>query len=280
MPSLWSIKKKEFEEKALKEANERRNPYKRWGRNLLYLTVIFLFINPEYIKRIIYPPIYGTPIDIKLDTSSPETYIDTPEGKPFKIIRKNKTYTLIPKTKYSITGRIGYVDKYDTFFNRLYRGHSQEDYINIVPSDLFIVRGNLAKPEVYNLFYFTHEERSGSILCKGVKYKESFFSFFSSKEEYLNSKKNYDICKKYENPEENNNYHPIPANSTIKKALSMLLPNDVVYLEGILVDVRELGLNTGTRKKQYHKYLTNGYNPGMCFILYTTKIIFNNTVYE
>ena len=75
-------------------------------------------------------------------------------------------------------------------------------------------------------------------------------------------------------------YYADLTNEKINKALHMLLPEDIIYIEGYLVDVLSMGLKTGTRKQQQHDYLISGYNPGMCFVLYTTKIIFNGRIYQ
>lgn len=236
---------------------------------------------PQYWKRVVYPYIYGTPANKTLTISATSFFEDVPPNTPPFVFQKNNTkYSLHPRTKYSVTGKIGYVDTYDGWWNRFYRGQFQQKYINLVPLDLFIVIGNMAQPEIYKMFRFTHEERMGSILCKGVKYKTSFFNFWLSEEEAKESDANFQKCDKYMRSEEFNNYHPIPANENINKALHMLLPDDVIYIEGYLVDVPSLGLTTGTRHQQQHDYLVSGYNPGMCFILYTTKIVFHNRVYQ
>ena len=90
--------------------------------------------------------------------------------------------------------------------------------------------------EVYNLFKFIHEERSGGVKCKGVKYKESWFSLgYSNLDEYRKAQEKLAVCDKYYNPITNNeylnNYHPIPSNKNIEKALAMIFPYDIVYLE-------------------------------------------------
>lgn len=263
------------------ERNKKRETVKWRIIKCVCAVLILCQFYPQYWKRLIYPYIYGIQTDEKLTISATDFYEDVPPNTPpFVLQRHNINYLLYPHTKYSVTGKIGYVDVYDGWWNRFYRGSSQKKYINIVPLDLFIVIGNMASPKVYDLFRFTHEERSGSVLCKGVKYKTSFFNFWLSEKEMQKSNTNFNKCNKFINSEEFNNYHPIPANEKINKALHMLLPNDVVYIEGYLTDVLSLGLKTGTRKQQQHDYLVSGYNHGMCFVLYTTKIVFNGRVYQ
>ncbi len=247
----------------------------------IWLGLLFFFF-PEYPKRLVYPLLFGQKASEKLTISKDGNYEDV-TNPPIDFVKNDVTYTLYPKTKYSITAKIGYIDHYDTIFNKIYRGYSQNNYINLVPMDLLMVNGNMAKPEIYKLFEFEHEERLGRVICKGVKYRHSFFSaYFSSEEEFQKSEDNYKKCHPNINENEYNNYHPIPANENINKGLHTMLAGDVVYIEGYLTDVKmgKYLLPTGTRTNQYHNYLINGQNPGMCFILYTTKLIVNGYAYQ
>ena len=241
--------------------------------------VLLLFFFPEYPKRLVYPFLFGHKTAEKLVISQDGTYKDV-EQTNFDFSRNKYVYELQLKTQYSITAKIGYIDHYDTWFNKIYRGHSQNDYINLVPVDLLMVYGDMAKPDIYKLFEFDHEERLGIIKCKGVKYKESFFSFYSSDSEREESQKNLAICNPHISENQFNNYHPMPANEKINKGLHTLLAGDVVHLEGYLVDVPSIGLRTGTRTNQHHDYVMGGQNPGMCFILFTTKLIVNGHEYN
>lgn len=257
------------------------NPKKKAVKNstIIGMLLMLLFLFPEYPKRLIYPFLFGQKTTENLKISQDGNYEDV-SPNIFNFTRNNYFYKLQPKTKYNITAKIGYVDHYDTLFNKIYRGHSQNNYINLVPIDLLLIYGDMAKPDIYKLFEFDHEERLGIIKCKGVKYKESFFSFYSSDSEREESEKNSAICTPHINENQFNNYHPIPANEKINKGLHTLLAGDVVYLEGYLVDVPSMGMHTGTRTSQRHDYVMSGQNPGMCFILFTTKLIINGYAYQ
>lgn len=262
---------------ALKRFGKQKSSYKFWAITFLLL-LWFLF--PEYPKRFIYPILFGKPYTQKLEISQQDFFEDV-ETKPLKFSRHGKNYILQPRTKYAVTAKVGFVDHYDTWFNKAFRGFSQADYIDLVPQDLLLLIGKMASPEVFKMFQFEHEERLGRVLCKGVKYRRSFASAFSSESEARKSAQNAAACHPFIKNEEYNNYHPIPANERINRALSMLVKGDVVHLEGYLVDVPQMRLKTGTRKQQSHtNMLVNGVQPGMCFILYTTKIIVNNHIYE
>ena len=279
---IWQNRLAESQE-IIKDKKKKKEKIKKYSFRFFLILFIFCFFWPQYWKRLVYPFIYGKYTNQELEISAQDSFEDLPDNTPPIYFKYDSyTYELTPKTKYSVTGKIAYVEPYDGIWNRFYRNHSQKHYINIVPIDFFIVIGNIAKPEIYKMFEFGHEERAGFIRCRGVKYKTSVFSMFLSEKEYRKSAENEAKCAPFFKPEDYNNYHPIPANENIRKAFHMLLPKDVVYLEGILVDVNSMGLDlvTGTRKLQHHKYIIAGYNPGMCFVLYTTKIIFNNHVYE
>ena len=250
---------------------------------LLKCLVVFLCLHllfPQYGKRIFYPLLFGKKITENMQISKADSFEDV-IMKPFLFRRKSREYVLQPRTKYAVTARVGIVDDYTTFFNFIFRGQFQGEYINLVPRDAVLVIGKMAEPSVFEKFKFVHEERSGGVRCKGVKYKTSFMSGFMSAEKAEKNRRKYQQCNQYIKDKEYNNYHLIPANERINKALSMLLPNDVVHLEGLLTDVPQMGLRTGIRKEQTHRNMTvNGYAPGMCFILYTTKVILNNRTYE
>ena len=241
--------------------------------------VVFYGLN-IYIKRAVYPYFFAQKYDETLEISK-QDYFETTDKKPFMFKRGKYAYTLVPKIKYAVVAKVGFVDRYDTFFTHLYRGHSQKHYINLVPQDLLLVIGDMARDDIFSKFKFEHEERLGRVLCKGVKYRTSFMSGYLSEEEYVKNKKKYEECQPYIKAQEYNNYHPIPANANISRALSILKAGDVVYLEGMLVDVPDMGLKTGVKKNQYHEnIIVQGMAPGMCFILYTTKVILNGWLYQ
>lgn len=275
MNKLWRlrIKQNRFEE-------GKRQSNLKLLKVFCAFAVVFVFCYPQYIKRLVYPYIIGEKAQQKQQISAYDFFkdVDMPD---IEITRNGRSYVLSPKTAYKVTGRVGIVDNYDGLLNKIYRWHQQSSYINLVPRDVFLVIGKMAEPEIFEMFDFKHEERLGGVLCKGVKYRTSFMSYFQSEKEYMKSKENYDKCDPYIKEEEKNNYHPIPATENINRALSMLVKGDVVSLEGLLVDVPEMGLSTGTRKNQVHDNMViSGANPGKCFVLYTTKVTINGTDYK
>ena len=275
---VWQQRLRESQQRiAQKRFGNQKLSYKFWS---VVLLLLLWFLFPEYPKRLVYPSLFGKPYTEKLEISAHDFFEDV-HMPTIEFSRHGRSYRLEPKTKYAVTAKVAFVDHYDTWFNQAFRGFDQADYIDLVPQDLLLLIGNMASPEVFKMFKFEHEERLGRVLCKGVKYRRSFATMFTSEAEAQKSIKNAAACSPFIKQEEYNNYHPIPANERINRALSMLVKGDIVHLEGYLVNVPQMGLNTGTRKQQSHQnMLVNGMKPGMCFILYTTKVIVNNHIYE
>ncbi len=275
MHKLW---RKRIKQNRLEEGKRQRSL--KLVKILCSLLVVWVFCYPQYWKRLVYPWAIGEKTQSNQEISTQDFFedINLPD---IEINRNGRLYILEPKVAYKVTGRVGIVDNYDGLLNKIYRWQEQGSYINLVPRDIFIVIGKMAETQVFDMFDFEHEERMGSVLCKGVKYKTSFMSGFQGEKDFQKSKENYEKCSPYINETEKNNYHPIPATENINRALSMLIKGDVISLEGILVDVPELGLSTGTRKNQVHEnMIVSGNNPGKCFVLYTTKVTINGFDYK
>lgn len=274
-----AIKRFQRKENYIPREKKKKNKFKANLKIFICLFILLNIIHPLYIKRFLYPRLYGVDY-VQQEISQIDAYEDISSGG-FVFERNGKKYTLLPKVKYSVTGKVGIVEHYDTWFGKIFRGYFQGDYINLAPRDVLIVMGNMAKDDVFKMFKFEHEERAGYVLCKGVKYKTSFATFFKDEKEAKQSIENLQKCSPFQKEEEYNNYHLIPVNEKINKVLSTLIYGDTVSLEGYLVDIPEMKLTTGTRKGQKHKdMITNGMNPGKCFILYTNKVVINNIVYE
>ena len=253
---------------------------KKYALHIVFVLLVLLYFFPQYAKRTLLSPFISQKYDAVLEISAQDYFGDV-ANTPFVFERNSKQYTLVPQTRYAVTGRVGIVERYDTLWGKFYRGHSQKDYINLVPQDVFLVIGDMAKDEIFKKFVFEHEERLGRVLCKGVKYRKSFMPSAMSRQEAKENWEKYQECNRFIKQNELNNYHPIPANERINQALLMLTKGDVVYLEGLLVDVPQMRLKTGRRKNQYHEnMIAGGVNPGMCFILYTTRVILNGRIYE
>ncbi len=248
----------------------------------LIFLFLFCFFYPQYPKKLFYPFIYGEKSSVKISPSD-EEYFNDIEAEPLQLYRDKYSYVLLPKVEYHGTHRVGYVDSYDTMFNKFYRGQFQGDYIALVPQDIYLVNGILAEPYPFSLFDFHHEERIGSMRCKGVSYSDSFVGgIFTSQSTMEESAKLLKECNLYDKHEYHNNFHPIPASENINKAFHIAVPGDIIYLEGYLSDVQNMHMETATRKGQQHPVFRVGgkLTSDWGFILYTTKVILNDYVYE
>lgn len=237
-----------------------------WKGCLKYISVgvaIFLFFYPAYIYRLVYPYIFGKPVVGRLQISEKDYFSDLHNQQDIRIKTAKMTFIASPKVKYAVTGKVAYVERYSGWWEKFAHGydagHTLYNYFS--PLDLTLVYGPLANKDKYQLINFEHEYRTAKMTYprNSVSYNDLI--------NYLN------------------NYHIIPANNRIRRALDTIITDDTIYIEGYLVNVSAVEeprffLKTGLRHNQIHKELYGGNYAPMCFVLYTTKIIMNNRVYE
>lgn len=218
--------------------------------------VLFLFFHPEYPKRLVYPHIYAKPYDKQLAVWEHDVFTDLNAGreKPFSREFNGLNITFIPKKQYSVTARIGILDRYGGFWESFYHGHDENRkiYNSFAPIDLALVHGAGAYHEKFGSC-FKHEYR---LLWSCPEIKSDYF----------------------------NNYHMVPANDNLRKGLETLRKGDIVYIEGRLVNVKVPNwneMNTGTSHNMTHKdQFAGGLYTGMCFIVYLEKLAVDGYVYE
>lgn len=256
MPSLYLLHKQHEDTENLKKQRKGRKKYRNF---VLFALLVLFFLYPEYVKRPFYLRIYGKPSAEKPEVSAEDTYKDLGEAKPFKYTTGRGTVNLIPVSKYSVTARVAYIDRYDTLWEKFYHGYDEGRmlYSSFAPADMLLVHGSMAAPEYFEQCRFWHEYRTSFHLCNTPSVANEI-----------------------------NNYHIIPATKSIRKALSAVLNKEVIHLEGLLVDVTSpdlswFTLETGRRMGMTHKdQFAGGQYTGMCFILYTTKLIAGGYVFE
>ncbi|MBQ8482357.1 MAG: hypothetical protein IJ532_07485 [Alphaproteobacteria bacterium] len=237
-----------------------------WKGVLKYIAIgvtVFLLFYPSYLYRLIYPYIFSKPITGKLQISNQDYFNDLQNPQDIRIKSSEMTFIVSPKVKYAVTGKVAYVERYSGWWEKFAHGYdpSHSIYNDLSPIDLTLVYGSLADKEKYSLINFDHEYRTAKLTYprNSVSYNELI--------DYLN------------------NYHIIPANNHIRRALDTILTDDTIYIEGYLSDVTAVEeprfiLKTGLRHNQWHKELYGGNYAPMCFVLYTTKIVINHRVYE
>ncbi|MBR1601309.1 MAG: hypothetical protein IJ677_07000 [Alphaproteobacteria bacterium] len=237
-----------------------------WQGVLKYITIgvlVFLFFYPAYMYRLIYPYIFAKPVAGKLQISNQDYFSDLNNPQDIPVKASKMTFIVSPKVRYAVTGKVAYVERYSTLWEKFAHGHdlSHSIYNDLSPLDLTLVYGSLANKDKYSLINFDHEYRTAKLT-----YPRNAISH--------NDLINY-----------LNNYHIIPANKRIRHALDTILTDDTIYIEGYLSDVTAIEeprfiLKTGLRHNQWHEELYGGNYAPMCFVLYTTKIIINHRVYE
>lgn len=226
---------------------------------LIYAVVLLIFLYPEIIKRPLYPLLFGQRTTETLSISAQDKIEDIETTKPLNYTAKKHTVQLHPVAKYAVTGKSVFIDRYGTLFEKIAYGHNKYRmlYSAISPADIAIFHGKAAADEVLKTCKFKHEYRTLWTQCQT-------------------------------NPDRNdyNNYHLIPATPKVRRALEIIMPDDIIHIEGLLVDVSSaeyanFSLQTGRRQDAIHKHqFAGGQYTGMCFILYTTKIIVNGYIYE
>lgn len=196
-----------------------------------------------------------------------ETFINIEQNQKkqsAKIAGYNIEYRL--RRKYSVKGRVVFVDWNDGWFNTWYHAARNEGtklYNAVSPVDLSIIHGKTAEDGNWQKIKFDHEERG------------------------LITSYRYDNMPVINNDEINNN-HVIPANNAIRKAISIMKVGDIVELEGYLMDWNGTGkfswfnIETAIEPGELHtKILFGGQQgAGLCRQFYITKISFNGYTFE
>lgn len=153
------------------------------------------------------------------------------------------TWTMQPRASYQISARV--------LGNKRYYDWQS----SVVPRDLALAWGDMSDPAVdewirwrqSNRWY--HSEWDGQL-----PYSQSYIASHTA------------------------NVHIIPATDNLDKALRQLEENDLVYLEGYLVDLQVVD---GARVGQVHTSLSReDTGDGACEILYVERLIVNGQVYE
>ena len=146
MNKIWQARLENCHQKRKKR--RKIKSFFKTTKNFLIGVIVFYIVFPHPVQRILYPLLWAEKYDNPMIVSSYDIYNDT-TAESFMFSRNGIKYQIMPKIKYKVTGKVAYIDNYDTFWNRFYRGQTQKNYINLVPLDLIIVIGNMAKPEIF-----------------------------------------------------------------------------------------------------------------------------------
>lgn len=231
----------------------RKNNVHKW---IVACLLLFFWVHPEYIKRLIYPYIYAQPYNQKPEVWETDVFSDLNAEKAEPFIRNYNgiDITFYPQKLYETTAKIGILERYDGWWEKFYHGHDKNRriYNSFSPIDLALVHG-------YGAFHpkfgscFRHEYR---LLWSCPEIDRTYF----------------------------NNYHIIPASRNIQKGLATLQKGDIVHIKGRLVNVKVPNWNemkTGTSHNMTHKkQFAGGLYTGMCFIVYLEELIIDSYIYK
>lgn len=153
------------------------------------------------------------------------------------------TWTMQPRASYQIAARV--------LGNKRYFDWQS----GVVPRDLALAWGDMSNSAVDENIHWWQSNRW---------YRYELSHALSYSQSYINS--------------HTANVHIIPATDNLDKAMRQLEENDLVYLEGYLVDLKVVD---GTRVGQIQTSLSReDTGDGACEILYVEQLMVNGQVYE
>lgn len=170
------------------------------------------------------------------------------------------------RRKYSVSGRVVYVDWNDGFWNTWYHSAANDGvklYNAVAAVDVSIVHGATAEDGNWQKIKFDHEERG---LMWTYQYKDN----------------------PVVNNDEINNNHVIPATTAVRRAIAIMKTGEVVEMEGYLMDWKGTGkfgwfsIETATEPGELHSKQLYGGVPGagFCRQFYVTKVCFDGYCFE
>ena len=153
------------------------------------------------------------------------------------------TWTMQPRASYQISARV--------LGNKRYFDWQS----SVVPRDLALAWGDMSDPAIDEWIRWRQSDRwYHSEWNGGLPYSQSYIASHTA------------------------NVHIIPATDNLDKALRQLEENDLLYLEGYLVDLKVVdGARVGQVKTSLSREDTGD---GSCEILYVERLIINGRLYE
>ena len=238
------------------------------GKYLLKLFLgvfLVLWISWNYlgVRTFTYKRLYGKPTAQTLTIWDKEQILDydgalEPDNfNGYPVLRSFKR-------KYALSGILVYHDDNTSFWKKHFwniYGKQGEIYNQIASHDLTIFWGKTAQPSNLKKIKITHE-------LNGASYSWKTACYFSE--------------------EESNNFHIIPANERLDKALSILPESKRVpiYVEGYLTywygtgDYKDLKMETALNSHTVSHQKAGGRKTGLCYQLYLTKFIYDGYTFE
>lgn len=230
---------------------------------LAVLVALFLWQNG--LKKVTYCLLWGkyTGEHIVPEGETFTAFPDTDIWTPIRISGYDIEYRL--RRKYTVRGRIVYIDWNDGILNTWYHGAGNKYtylYNAVASIDVSVIHGKTAEDGNWQKIKFSHEERG------------LIWQYWGN-----------DVIAK---DDEINNNHVIPANHRIRHAIASLKKGDTVLLEGYLMDWRGTGefsgmvMETAIAPGDIHQKILFGGRPGagLCRQFYITAITANGYRFE
>ena len=235
-----------------------------WQKMNFWLIIILVYVVWIYgLRRPVYQHLYGKPAE-PLPEQMVETWEDITDQDWQETTVNGYKIRYMVRKKYSVIGRIVYVDWYRNLIGTWYRsamGKGVYLYDGVIPVDVSVIHGATAAENNWRKLKFSHEYR---LLWSGY------------------DPKNNPVY----NRDEINNNHTIPASENILRALKIVKIGEPVYIEGYLVDWTGTGkyadfkINTALTAGEIAKEKAGGLLTGLCRQLFITKISFGGYTFE
>lgn len=230
------------------------------------VAVVLCLVLVKEGRRPLYRLIWGTP---------GETYREA-GGETFSAFAKPQLWMsaelggyhvqYLLRKKYSVRGRVVYVDWNDGLVNTWYHSAANEGvklYNAVAAVDVSVIHGKTAADGNWQKIKFSHEER-------GLKWRYQY--------------KDNPVV----NNDEINNNHVIPATTAVRRGIAIVKTGEIVEMEGYLMDWKGTGkfgwfnIETATEPGELHSKQLYGGIPGagFCRQFYVTRICFAGRCFE
>ena len=232
------------------------NKYQAPENNTNKIILMFCFLSIVFLFSALFVLFNHTDKSAELDTSPLENvtmkpfddpdqgYLPENDAVTIKRTCRGERVDIIPQAKYKIYGRI--------FTKHHVPAHVE--YGELMPYDMVIAWGKMAKPEMFNMVKFEYEF-----------YDRYVWWTFSRKIQ--------------DDPDELSTYfsnnHIIPANTDIRKGLDSIKVKDIAYMEGFLVNL-VIYKKDGMPVHMDTSLWRDDDGEGACEVFYVTHLVTRN----
>lgn len=244
----------------------------KWLCIFSFFAMTFIILNStlgDIIFRLRYnsPRVTGTTNRIIATYNEPVQEL-LPEDKYIQAYGEKKVYTLKAEAKYSISGLV--VAKNTNFW---FRDIMRNDFDDIALLDLGLVWGDLARDKdiLYSNIKFKSVKTLGQARQLQPACKKRFCDNFPWDWQYFNTHDSHN--------------HLIPATPNIMSALLKIKKNDIVRLDGYLVDIytdksKLISMTSLSRSDNNATARGLGHGGGACEIMYVKQVQIGNKIYR